>query len=156
MWPPFAAVVVFQSQEWGLAGLTGAKIETDAALRESIPYKTITKLVTPTDWWLDHRGMPHDPLDRELGPLEVPPASKTLVGKGRYVSFRPGGDGYWYTNPLSPHFPQDPDEWFQAEYYASLDAKIILDAVGKLSHGLHPLPPRRRTDRSVGGYAAGG
>jgi len=127
-----AAVIVFQSQDWNFSGFPDGKIEKDTLLLKSIPYRTMQKLITPVDWWIDHRGMGHDSLEREPAPMDVPPVSKRTVGKGVYVSFQPGGAGYWYTNPLTPHIQNDPDERFQDEYYLSFAVKAILDATGKL------------------------
>jgi len=126
-----AAVVVFQSRDWDFPGLAAAKIEKDTALRESMPWRSMTRLAPSGKSWLTNTGADIQPLDRGAIPLEVPPVTKITVGKGHYANFQPGGGGYFYTSPLTPHFEQDPDELFQAEYYYGLAAKIILDAAGK-------------------------
>lgn len=145
-----AAVVLFAGSEWGFPGLPNAKREQDTSLRESMPWKTMTRLLpVATDWQVDHRGMVLGSLARDTVPLDVAPVSKLKVGKGQYATFSGGGAGYWYTTPLSPHVEQSPDELFQAEYFCGLAAKIVLDAVAKLPArralsvkcGDAPLPP---------------
>ena len=81
--------------------------------------------------WLTYTGEEINTFERNTVPLEVPPVTKMTIGKGHYASFAPGGAGYFYTSPLTPHFEQDPDELFQAEYYYGLAVKIILDTANK-------------------------
>jgi len=124
-------IVSFQSRQWSFHGLPGRKWQDDTTLIRSIPHEHMTQL-RQEGYVIDHRGMALDTLDRKPVPLAVPPVKKIQVGEGTYYSFTPGAGGYFFSNSLTPGSQQDPDEYFQAEYYYGLATRIILEASGRL------------------------